>query len=257
MIRIVTIHHESDRFLALQKKYLEKYTTQAFQVFGGYCGFTPPDLGEKFTMLNLNGQTHQHAFRLNSLATTACSNADSDDILIFMDSDTLPVNVNWMTTVKSGLATNPITAIQRVENSAAPRGCISELHPHPCFFATTVGFWTANHLAFGISVTAGYEIGEWLKRTNQEFVPILRSNAVDIHPLYFGVYGNILYHHGAGNRLPFDGVDICSRLGLECGTNLDSQFPAILEFNQKLSVLVFDEITNNDNFIRNFLMGLK
>jgi hypothetical protein len=29
---------------------------------------------------------------------------------------------------------------------------------------------------------------------------VLRSNRVDLDPLFFGIYGDVIYHHGAGFR---------------------------------------------------------
>jgi hypothetical protein len=212
MIRIVTIHHETDVFLIPQKTYLERYTSDDYKVYCGYSKIIPPDLGEKFTFIDLTSSSIIHCDRLNALSNIAVSESDNDDdILIIMDSDTLPVDENWVKIIKDKLLQNPITAIQRKENSAAGLGCIPELHPHPCFFATTIGFWVKNKLSFGGIPNTGFNIGEWLTRNNLDFTKILRSNQINLHPLYFGVYDNILYHHGSGNRLPYDGVDICSR----------------------------------------------
>ena len=33
-----------------------------------------------------------------------------------------------------------------------------------------------------------------------DWLPLLRSNKVNLHPLYFGIYGGAIYHHGAGFR---------------------------------------------------------
>ena len=258
MIRIVTIHHESDRFLYTQSKYLETYTADNYKVYAGYSGFTPPDMGDDFIAVNLSGGSVIHADRLNTLVGIAMNDAgESDDTLIVMDSDTFPVDHNWVNTIQDNLSRNPITAIQRRENSAAGLGCVPELHPHACFLATTTKFWGKHKLSFGGVPNTGFNIGEWLKENNLDFAKLLRSNHIDLHPLYFGVYGNILYHHGAGNRLPYDGVDICNRPGLGCGAELDLKYPKIPIFNQKLSELIYNEINNNDNFIRNFLMGVK
>jgi hypothetical protein len=39
-----------------------------------------------------------------------------------------------------------------------------------------------------------------LELSGTAWVPVLRSNRVDLDPLYFGVYGDAIYHHGAGFR---------------------------------------------------------
>jgi hypothetical protein len=35
---------------------------------------------------------------------------------------------------------------------------------------------------------------------NVEWLPLLRSNKVNLHPLFFGIYEGLVYHHGAGFR---------------------------------------------------------
>jgi len=257
MIRILTIHHETDIFLELQKKYIERFTSDEYVVYCGFTKFTQPTLGDEYKMIDLNKESITHANRLNHMTDIAMSDCDDSDILIMMDSDTFPISENWVNIIKNNLKENPITAIQRKENSAAGMKCIPELHPHICFLGTTVKFWSGNKLRIANEPNTGYNIGEWLKQNELDFTKILRSNAIDLHPLYFGVYDDILYHHGSGNRVPYDGVDVCNRPRLGCGPEMDLVFPNILKFNEKLSELVINEIKSDNNFIRNFLMGVR
>jgi hypothetical protein len=37
--------------------------------------------------------------------------------------------------------------------------------------------------------------------------PLTRSNTHDLHPLWFGVYGHYIYHHGAGSRPKWSVLD--------------------------------------------------
>ena len=32
------------------------------------------------------------------------------------------------------------------------------------------------------------------------WVQLLRTNGSALHPMFFGIYGNVVYHHGAGFR---------------------------------------------------------
>jgi hypothetical protein len=75
--------------------------------------------------------------------------------------------------------------------------------------------------------------------------------------LYFGIYENLIYHHGAGNRDVYDSIDIWSRPELGSTVDLDLRYPNIVNFNNKLSSLVYDEIYKDDYFINNFLAGIK
>lgn len=257
MIRFITIHHETDKFLYLQKTYIEKNTNDDYIVYCGYSNISPANLDEKYKLIDLTNQSHHHADRLNILYNFAKTDANEDDIIIFIDSDCYPISQNWISELKKYLNENPIAAIQRKENFSAPLGCVPELHPHPCFFATTVKFWSSNNLKFDTQETAGYQIGLWLLKNNLDFYKLLRSNTVNIHPLMFGVYNDIIYHHGAGNRPPYDGADTCLRQRLGTGEELGAFYNKISSFNQKLSNLVYDEILNDYDFIKNYLIGVK
>ena len=36
---------------------------------------------------------------------------------------------------------------------------------------------------------------------------LLRSNVVNLHPVFFGIYGDLVYHHGAGSRKSLSRLD--------------------------------------------------
>jgi hypothetical protein len=50
-----------------------------------------------------------------------------------------------------------------------------------------------------------------VERSGREWTPLLRSNRVNPHPLWFAVYGDIVYHHGAGFRKPISRIDLNNR----------------------------------------------
>ena len=53
--------------------------------------------------------------------------------------------------------------------------------------------------------------GTILETLNQKSIiwgKILRSNKLDIHPLFFGIYGDVIYHHGAGFREPISRIEM-------------------------------------------------
>ena len=39
-----------------------------------------------------------------------------------------------------------------------------------------------------------------LELSETPWVQVLRSNRTDVDPLYFGIYGDVIYHHGAAFR---------------------------------------------------------
>jgi hypothetical protein len=141
-----------------------------------------------------------HADKLNELAGIVAGQADPDDLLVFLDGDAFPI-----APVGPGLlGGTPLCAVRRDEN-------LGDRQPHPSFCVTTVGFWTG----IGGDWRRGYEwtsaTGERvtdvggnllgiLTETGTDWRPLLRTNAVDLDPLWFGIYGDVVYHHGAGFR---------------------------------------------------------
>jgi hypothetical protein len=46
----------------------------------------------------------------------------------------------------------------------------------------------------------GANLMRTLELTKTPWVPLLRTNGAKLHPLLFAVYGDVVYHHGAGFR---------------------------------------------------------
>ena len=137
--------------------------------------------------------------------------------------------------------------------------------------AAKAKFWVDNDLSWERDVDNGVLaygpfLKFWLEENGHTTEGLYRSNKVDVHPLFFGVYGDLIYHHGSssGNPNVYDSFDVWSRTGLNdtdevnikyC--DLDLRYPCIPNFNGNLSELVYQYITKDDNFIRNFFMGEK
>jgi hypothetical protein len=98
-----------------------------------------------------------------------------------------------------------LAAVRRDENLGDPQ-------PHPCFCITTVGFWNdiggdwraagytwTNSLGYRTSDVGGKLLGT-LNDAGIRWRPLLRTNEVDLHHLWFAIYGDVVYHHGAGFR---------------------------------------------------------
>lgn len=202
----------------------------------------------------------RHAGKLNHLARVACSDAAADDLLIFIDGDAIPI-ADPLPTIVDALSTTALVAVRRDEN-------LGDLQPHPCFCATTVGTWMelGGDWSNGATWTtaAGREESDvggnlrWqLDRAGLSWTPLRRSNRVDLHPLWFAVYGEIVYHHGAGFRSMLSRVDheIASR-GLGT-TKLDGlrrqlRLRARARAAARQSDEVFDHLCRDPDFYRRF-----
>ena len=144
-----------------------------------------------------------HAEKLNALATHVIAEADPSDPLIFIDGDAFPVRplVPWITDT---LAAYRLAAVRRDDN-------LGDRQPHPCFCLTTVGLWRdieGDWRKGGTWINAeGRELTDvggnllvQLREREIEWLPLLRTNSTNLHPVFFGIYGHRIYHHGAGFR---------------------------------------------------------
>ena len=271
MIHIVTIHHETDKFIDLQEAYYKRYTRGEYNIYAGLSGvdngyYIQRQQGgdyENFHFIDLDNVHNQHWYRMNFLAEVIKQNylnVGDEDLLIFTDGDAFPVYA-WEEKIENELSKEgvKVVAIDRRENPEPALADEFKPYPHPCFFATKLKFWLDNKLGWGLHppeiVTAGPLLKLWLQQQEFSYTPLLRTNLYNIHPLYFGIYGDMIYHHGAGNREVYDSIDIWPRVGLNPSFDLDLRYPSILAFNKKLSDLVFEEIIADDSFINVYLMG--
>ena len=198
MIHIATVHWHDDRWLEPQRRYLEHNLAAPYRVHADVDG------------------PGSHAEKLNALAAQIVHEAEPDDVLIFLDGDAFPI-APLEPFLRLTLARFPLAAIRRDEN-------LGDKQPHPSFCATTVGFWQqvrgdwtpgpwTNDLGWEIEDPGGKLLAELTDR-QVEWRALRRSNRVELHPVLFGVYDDVVYHHGAGFRQAFDRVDR-ARAGLQ------------------------------------------
>ena len=267
MIYIITNHHETLKWLPIQSDYLNKNTTAEYHVV---CGTTdikdsPPPL-DNYAFDILENVPNNHADKLNYLFNLVDNdqNFSEEDLLVFLDPDAFPIVEGWDQELHKHIVQGgvPLIAVSREEN---PEPLLTEdqkPYPHPCFLATTLKFWKENNLSWELdpsqgASTAGVLLKKWLDKNNITWAKLLRTNCFNLHPLNFAVYGNMIYHHGSGNRPVYDSIDVWSRpeLSKKYGVSLDLYHPELLEFNQKLSDLVFNYIKNDKGFIRMYFEG--
>jgi len=178
-----------------------------FRIYA-FCDRTQRDHAEKFDYCSPSKDVADHASKLNELASIVCRTAQDSDVLIFCDSDAFPIR-DITDYLRSRLTRWPLLAVQRLENAG-------DMQPHPCFCATTAGFWQriggdwrsgpmwTN--AYGQVVTdVGAKLLRSLQLNGMDWGKMHRSNRVNLHPLLFAVYDGVVYHHGAGSRRSIGG----------------------------------------------------
>jgi hypothetical protein len=194
------VHFGSPDWLVIQARYLRRHISVPYQTWASLQNIDPSYSSYVDRVIDQSGQ---HSDKLNHLAIEIMNEAAADDLLMFLDGDAFPI-ADPMPLISDGLATAPLIAVRRQENGGDPQ-------PHPCFCVTTVGAWRrlGGDWSQGYSwVNAAGELvsdvgGNLLRQlelTQTPWVEVLRSNRRNLDPVFFGVYGDAVYHHGAGFR---------------------------------------------------------
>lgn len=206
VIHVATVHMDSGYadWAGIQHAYLSRHMSAPFQLYG----FFESDPGEMASHYRYASwpRIREHATKLNLLGDIICfASRSDDDWILFIDGDAFPVG-DIVGYLHAELKKHPLVAVQRLEN----RG---DIQPHPSFCATTVGFWKSirgdwskgykwvNSEGMEVSDVGGALLGV-LREKGLEWKPMLRSNRLNLHPLLFGIYEDLIYHHGAGFRQP-------------------------------------------------------
>ncbi|HLX70671.1 MAG TPA: hypothetical protein VKV04_13675 [Verrucomicrobiae bacterium] len=264
MIHVATVHWRTDRWIGVQEKYLRKHLKSPYQVYAWFNDVTPARLDPYF--FACFEPVNEHEIKLNILADIICSCAESDeDILIFLDGDAFPV-ADVEPYLAEKLPAHKLVAVQRRENNG-------DTQPHPCFCATTVGFWKRIKGDWKRGHKWKNGQGEWitdpggnllklLEDGRIDWHPMLRSNRRNPHPVLFGVYDALVYHHGAGFRGSVTRLDEINRK--KNATAMEKTLSIlpwyrhdvrrkIREENRRMGEEIFGAIQAEGDFVNQFL----
>ncbi len=209
MLHIATVHAFDDRWIGIQLRYLKKFISCPFRLYA-FLDTHPGKQEKDFFFWSLNGKGY-HINKLNLLAEIILLAADGDeDSIFFIDGDAFPIG-DIVAFVEKHISKHPLIAVQRMENNG-------DIQPHPSFCATTVGFWRkidgdwskGYHWKNATGKMVSDVGGNLLKKLEDrgvDWLPMRRTNKKDLHPLLFGIYGDLIYHHGAGFRDPLLRID--------------------------------------------------
>lgn len=200
MLYIATVHYKSPRWIEIQTSYLRRYLSVPYETWTSLEDIDPSYSASFDRVLEQRGP---HAGKLNHLALEICHVASDDDLIMFLDGDAFPI-ADPMPVVTEALERAPLLAVRRAENVDDPQ-------PHPCFCVTTVGTWRSLPGDWSLGPVwpavkgrlvsdVGATLLRALELSETPWVQVLRTNGSKLHPLFFAVYGDIVYHHGAGFR---------------------------------------------------------
>lgn len=211
MIHIATVHWQTDKWIDLQLHYLKQNIASPFKVYAFLNGIKDYHYA-KYSFV-CDEPLEDHGIKLNLLAKFISQQAADSDILIFLDGDAFPI-APLDSFLTATLLESPLSAILRKEN-------LSDQQPHPSFCTTTIGFWNQINGDWkegycwkdqtGVLVTdIGGNLLKKLKDYSIDWKHILRTRSLRNHKLWYGIYDDIIYHHGAGFRDPLSRLDLAS-----------------------------------------------
>ena len=260
MIHIATVHFRTDIWVDLQLSRLAENLDRPYRTYACLDGKALAH-AHRFDDW-FPGERVHHYKKIDELGARVCAQAADDDVLVFLDGDAFPV-ADLGGALETMLARHRLAAIRRTENLGDP-------FPHPSFCATTAGFWRDSGAtwvggyrwtnALGESVTdTGANLLKLLEDMEVEWLPLLRTNVRNLHPLLFGVYADLVYHHGAGFRRVLTRIDqaaiereaqaLCG--GGEVPEELRERLTnESMQRNYELSMKVLEEARADDKFWR-------
>ena len=194
MINVITVHWQTPKWIDVQLGYLERHVDQPVRVFASLNGIDGAEIWRRFFFADDLPGTHYE--KLNALGAMVVDQAEADDLVVFLDGDAFPVRplFPWLT---QQVERHRLVAVRRDENAG-------DREPHASFCATTAGFWEE---IGGDWNDYGRILRRRLDEAGVDWLPMLRTNTNDLHPLWFGVYAHRVYHHGAGFRDRVSRVD--------------------------------------------------
>ena len=272
MIYIATVHHKNPFWVNTQLKFIKKnfseeYKTYAYLDSGkqlnkefedsNFSGINKEEF-KKFDVvidsINKAGGAAQHSQRLKKLYKEIFKVAKDEDIIIFLDSDALLINPTICNFIHQKLRQHELIGVQRLENTG-------DKHPHPMFCVATVKTWKKIHklsngniwgMAYSGGINHNSEIGgvllNVLNRNNIKWYKMKRSNTVNYHDVFFGIYDNLIYHHGGGSRGMRCRHDYQKYGGAENYIK-SPEYKKVLQSNKR----ILNDIDNNENFYKQFI----
>jgi hypothetical protein len=124
---------------------------------------------------------------------------DEFEYVMTLDTDAFPIQDGWLERLKEHLARASLTGIWRDEMAVF---VMPYVHPS-CLFARRERLLQVDNAFSRQGVQdVGQRISFEIASAGEDITPLRRTNARNAHFLMGGIYGDLVYHHGAGSRYP-------------------------------------------------------
>jgi hypothetical protein len=208
-VRILTVHYREQGWLDRQSSSFNKSSAGVTFYRSLSAGLEiPPGAPDDSEARDFEATSLKHGPQLDFLASKAIEDGNPADVILVLDSDSILLR-GWLDFVMEALQSSRAIVVHRLEN----RG---DNFPHPCFFAMKLRDYSALNLLWAeytpwtnesgdLTHAVGTGVGRKLGESSSGRDLILtKSNrhVLKANPALFSIYGDIVYHHGAGSRRP-------------------------------------------------------
>lgn len=177
----------NEKWLELQLKFLND-TTNNYD-YAVVCNSVSPEPYKDFIVVDASDDM-KHDRGLNKLITYAQEKGYEKCLLL--DSDCFPFKPNWETELKEVMKQHTVASVMRTDNL--------DKFQHPCACYLRRAAMSEVRFSRKSGVNLKGDQFEDVQGNATYFYPLLRTNAVNIHPVFCAIYWNAFYHHGAGTR---------------------------------------------------------
>jgi|ETNmetMinimDraft_4_1059912.scaffolds.fasta_scaffold33983_2 hypothetical protein len=257
MIHIITVNWTTDKWVDIQLDSFKKWINTPFKVYTRFGNMNEKIYNEHkdkyFCCLQGKVGEKSHATDgRREILSVVRGNLSEEDIIMVIDSDAFLIND--ISKLINKLESHPFIAAEEPNHEVD----ITFRTPHPMFYLFPAEYllkgsldWNMSHSISNAKSRGNWWGGilNWMDENNIEYYPIRRTNVVNLHPLYFAIYEDVIYHHWAGSRRMITAPD--RRRHEQTKEPLD----AIAEENHNLSEQVFEQIVQQKEDFMNYLLG--
>jgi hypothetical protein len=231
MLHILTLHL-GDKWIDIQKRELARFISEPYKVYARLGdGVYPKEkwkykfddagekiFGSKYTDTTISYDKHKHKFdgaisgaqhwtySMGKLIDYVLENHEvkPTDKIMLIDSDAFPI-APISDFLEEKLKEYPFVSAQEPmhEWDRDPLYLI----PHPMFMLFEAKQILEDNLTDYLREIIQDKNNnwwggttDWLTERGHDYYPLIRSNKIDLHPLYYAIYDDLIYHHWAGSR---------------------------------------------------------
>ena len=261
MVHFFSLHFKDDKWADIQLNSIKKHIKVPYKTYAVYSHMSKDVYDKRRTQydyfldkeegihVHKNGKYHLTDGHRHILPLIK-ENIKPGDIFLRLDSDAFLINdidENFINLVNE----KEFIAVHEPQHEWD----LDYKTPHPSLWAFPTDFLNTD-LSNAMSTLQedGHSnwwggVVNWLQKNNIEWHSLERSNKVNLHPLYYAIYDDIVYHHWAGSRNMITRPD--RKRSNSTGENLDE----ITRENHEMSKQVFQQLqVQPDEFI-NYLKG--